>query len=130
VWLVKHNFKKRIATVVAEYISDNANNTEKMGDIGEEYPEGIQSDVWTWLRSANPQPYQFHVEDLTAEQMDVMEYVEDDVKSVICFVLRIDTSIWGFVEVWETRTPRTFTAQEIEATQTIILKLEAILKTA
>jgi hypothetical protein len=128
IWLLKHDFKKRVATVVAGYISEHANNTEKISDIGEEFPEGIDSDFFMWLRGDNSQqPFQFQVADLPDWEMHTLEYIEDDVQSVIFFALRVDGSTWGFVEVWETRTPRTFSTEQIAAAQVSIQALELTL---
>lgn len=127
VWLLKHDFKKRVATVVAESISEAANNTERIGDIGEVFPEGTNSSVWQWLHGDNPQPYEVQVADLPAEQLGALEYIEDNVQSVIFFVVRVDNRIWGFVEVWDTRTPRPFTAEQLAAAQAHVHALELAL---
>src|SRR5687768_14274196 len=70
VWLLRHDFNKRIATVVAEYKSEHANSGEKKGDIGSQYPEGIHSDVWVWLRSPQPQFIQIHVDDVAKDSLE------------------------------------------------------------
>ena len=127
VWLLQHDFKKRVATVVAEYISEAANQTERSGDIGEVFPEGTNSSVWKWLHSDNPQPYQVQVANLPAAQLGALEYIEDDVQSVIFFAVRVNNRMWGFVEVWETRTPRLFTPEQITAAQAHVHTLESAL---
>ncbi|MDQ7035814.1 MAG: hypothetical protein Q9P01_13565 [Anaerolineae bacterium] len=42
IWLMKHDFKKRIAIVVGEYISQEANDIEKMSDpLGGDRPQKV-----------------------------------------------------------------------------------------
>lgn len=128
-WLLKHDFNKRIATVVAEYASTRANRGETTGEIiGEQFPEGIHSAVWPWLRSKNPQVLQFHTADIPNQQLEYFEYLEDDVKSVMCLAVYMGDTVWGFVEVWDTRQKHDFTTVEIEAATAIVRRLEAALK--
>jgi hypothetical protein len=117
VWLLRHDFNKRLATVVGEYASDAANTGEKIGEIiGEQYPEAIQSAVWTWLRGVKPQFMQFHTDDISPDELEYFEYLEDDVKSIGCFAVYDGDDVWGFVEVWDTRQKHDFSAEEIAAT--------------
>jgi GAF domain-containing protein len=127
-WLLRHDFNKRVATVIAEYESDAANVGEKRGEIiGEQYPEGLQSDVWAWLRSTKPQVMQFHTDALPQDSMEYFEYLEDDVKSVICFAVYSGAEIWGFVEVWDTRQSHDFTQAEIEAALAVVRRFEPLI---
>ncbi|MDQ7024656.1 MAG: hypothetical protein Q9P44_03775 [Anaerolineae bacterium] len=128
IWLMKHDFKKRIAIVVGEYISQEANDIEKMSDLGEPFPEGFSSEVWRWLRSENPQPYQFHIEGNVIETLDTLEYIENDVKSVLCLSICHKTEPWGFIEIWETRRKQSISAAIIEAAQAIVQNLEIALR--
>jgi len=127
-WLLHHNFDKRMATVVAEYASEIANTGEKIGEIiGEQYPEEIHSSVWTWLRGAKPQSMQFHTASIPSEELEYFEYLEDDVKSIICFAVYDGAEVWGFVEVWDTRQQHDFTQAEIEAGLAVIRRFEQLI---
>jgi hypothetical protein len=126
-WLLRHDFNKRLATVVAEYISANANSTEKMGDLGEQFPEGMGSHIWGWLRSENPQFTQQHTDSIPVDQLSYFEYLEDDVKSVIFFAVYDGAKVWGFVEVWNTCQQHDFTQAEIEAAMALIRRFEKLI---
>ena len=126
VWLMKHDFNKRLSVVVAEYASAEANAGETNGEIiGEQFPEGIQSAVWMWLRGTQPQFLQFHTQDIQDENLEYFEYLEDNVKSVICFAIYDGGEVWGFVEVWDTRQKHDFSPSEIEAASAVVRQLEA-----
>jgi GAF domain-containing protein len=128
VWLVKHNFQKRFSMVVAYHSSNRANDSEQEPDIGESYPEGIESPVWQWLRSANTQPFVFDVDDLSQEfPLDKAQYLPEDVKTIICFKLFEQETLWGFVEGWDTQQKRVFTPDELLKAKGYVKKVESVL---
>jgi hypothetical protein len=127
VWLLSYNFNKRVATVVAEYTSEQANSTEKISDIGEQFPEGTGSHIWAWLRSDKPQFTQQHIDSIPVDQLSYFEYLEDDVKSAAFFAVYDGAEVWGFIEVWDTRQKHDFNAAEIEAALAVIHRFEQVI---
>lgn len=108
----------QMATVVAEFMSHEANAAERVSDFGTSFhlPGDFPIEYATLIES-EAIAYSITDEDLDPANLEhMMEY---GVQSIMTVPLLVGTRIQGFIEVWESRKIRTFRADEISICQGI-----------
>jgi len=103
-------------TVLADYISANANEQERLSDLGETYSEQDRDflDVMTAGR-----PAVSHINSPEMKQDDVEHMQRFGAQTILYIPLLIGDVLIGFAEIWESRRHREFTAAEIALCQGI-----------
>lgn len=107
------------ATVVADYISDQASPNEKKSDKGATYDlnEMIGSAVHTVHQSATL-VFRQTDSNLTAAKREHMQLF--DGQTTLLLPIIVQGQILGFADLWESRRPRHFSQKEIELCQDIV----------
>jgi PAS domain S-box-containing protein len=116
-------------TVVAEYISPHANARERQSDLGETYflPEDFPADT-DFLRTKEPDVE--HVDDPDIDESARSELLKYGAKSSLTIPLVFGEHVHGYVEIWESRNRREFTAEEINVCQGIALQAAIAIENA
>ena len=127
VWMCHHNFEQRVSIVVSGCTMRTANMIESDEDIGAKFPETDGSQVWVWLRSSKPEPYVIHVDELARNDPDRLEYINGGTWSVLFLPVFKSGATWGYIEIWESREKRHFTAEDIRAAKAIIEEIVLLL---
>ena len=101
------------STVIAEYFSENASETEKISDLGVEYTNlGGDSEFYDILRSGGHDYAHYDDEDISLG--DIESFQKFGGKSVLFIPLIVKDQLIGFTELWESRQRRVFTQEEID----------------
>ncbi|GAB4444634.1 MAG: hypothetical protein Kow0031_27080 [Anaerolineae bacterium] len=110
--------RRGMATVEAEYFGPDASPNECVSDLGESY--NLTADFPVTLRHllAN-RPLQVHVDDPASPQHEAQHLRKYGVYSALTIPLTVGGHVNAFVELWESRRHRTFTAEEISLAQAI-----------
>jgi diguanylate cyclase (GGDEF)-like protein/PAS domain S-box-containing protein len=110
VYIVDLDIVHRKAKVIAEYISDQANDAEKESDLGVIY-EVIDTRYLKAMEAG--EPWVDRVNDPDLPEKERQHLVDYGAKSVVYIPLKVGTQIQGVAEVWESRRNREFTTNEI-----------------
>ncbi len=104
------------STVLAEFISESANEEEKVSDLGATYQEADSE----FLRDMSQGlPHIEHVDDAELAESDRKHMIKYGAKSVLHIPLFTRGQIIGYAELWESRRRREFTADEVALCQAI-----------
>lgn len=116
------NEHERTTTVLAEYMSQNAAERERISEIGVSYPisAAFVGTAWVVLHGDDPA--------LPSHERDHLLAYEG--KSVLRVALVAEGQQNGMIEIWESRRKREFTADEIELAQAIASQAAVALKKA
>ncbi|HLA42137.1 MAG TPA: GAF domain-containing protein, partial [Aggregatilineales bacterium] len=100
-------------TVLAEYMSPNANPRERVSDTGASYRIEIHhDDPYSWIR--NPEGYHIHHIDDPELPQHEREFIQGFGGSLALYVpMRVDGEPIGYIVVWDSRPGRTFSKNEI-----------------
>ena len=104
------------STVVADYISDEASEQEKISDIGESYYEDDKIFL-KFIETGIPSIDQIRNPELGAFEREHMDQFGS--KTVLYIPLRMKGKIKGYIEIWESRYHRDFTNIEISISEAI-----------
>jgi len=107
------------STVLAEFISDSACEKEKETDLGATYSEYLEVEKEFLDRLEQGLHDHSHIDEDEIADGERIHMEKYDVKSILYIPLMIKTRPIGFVEIWESRTIRTFKDDEITLCQTI-----------
>ncbi len=106
------------ATVVAEYLSENATIAESISDLGDAYTLALtQETIPRWL--LDPQIDTWHVVDTNLPERITNHMRQYGAKSVLYVPIKINQKLIAFAELWESRHRRDFTLSEIKLCQAI-----------
>jgi GAF domain-containing protein len=103
--------------IVGECVAETANLLEKDGDLFAVHQEASYSSLGAWLRSKDYVPRLIHVDTLPANDPEYRELSVNGVKTVLNVAIRIEGMFWGYIEVWETRQKREYTAADIQVVE-------------
>jgi signal transduction histidine kinase/putative methionine-R-sulfoxide reductase with GAF domain len=114
--------KQGVYTVIAEYISPNACDEEKVSDLGESYPMSSEPlggnspmDESQWLRELQQGLHEVdHIDDPNLSKSNFEEMEQFGAKSILFIPLKIRGKLIGYSELWESRHKREFTSEEID----------------
>jgi PAS domain S-box-containing protein len=115
------------ATVLAEYISPEACEEEKVSDLGATYMEPDTAFLRV-LREG--QPHMDHVDDPALPQYDRSHMTEYGARSILYIPLFTRGTAIGYAEVWESRQRREFTEEEIALGQALAKQVAVALDNA
>ncbi len=106
------------STVLAEYFSENANDAERVSDLGETYnlTEKYGGQL-NWLNEG--QPAIEHIDDPDLPPVELEHLIEYGAMSILKIPLIVKDETMGYAELWESRYRREFTELEIKMVQSI-----------
>ena len=110
VYIENLDFEQKKAEVVAEFISDQASEAERVSDLGTVYEV---TDTRYLLAMEAGQPWVDTVDDPVLPEHDRAHLLEYGAKSVMYIPMKVGSQIVGTAEVWESRRIREFTKNEI-----------------
>ena len=105
-------------TVLAEYYSSEASDSERVSDLGRTYELDKENGAFAkYLRnSVHSSDHIYNREYGAAERSEKEEY---DDKSTLIVPLVAENKTLGYIELWECRHKRNFTREEVEFVQAI-----------
>jgi hypothetical protein len=98
--------------VVVESISKQANHLERQSDLDEYYTEDLTSLLGKWITNPNTDGKHINFYDLPRDDPDRKNYLQYGACSLFFVRIKVDDAIWSYLEMWESRYSREFTAQE------------------
>lgn len=114
VYLVNLNVVTKQAEVIAEYISDHANEAERESDVGVVY-EVTDTRYLEAMEAGDP--WVDTVDDPDLPEKDRAHLLDYGARSVLYIPMKVGSRIVGTAEVWESRQNRDFCSDEIELCQ-------------
>ena len=99
-------------TVIVEKFGLDANEKEKVSDLGVPYRLDEHNFSLRWLNE--DEAYYFHFDDPNQPIWDREHMVEYDCKTNLVIPLIIDDHIVGFAEIWESREKKEYTVDELK----------------
>ncbi len=114
-YIVRWDANAVTATVIAECIRPQANPAEQLSDLGESFPES--RDFIEKMQTG--ESIVEHVDDPDLSESDRSYMQKYAVKSILYIPLLVRGELLGYVEVWESRARREFSADEIAICQQI-----------
>lgn len=100
-----------ISTVIAESYSPAATEKEKVSDLGVPYNLKELYPSLRWLQESTPQYY--HHDDPEQTEWDREHMIVHECKTSLIVPLVINSHIFGYAEIWESRHKREYTAEEL-----------------
>jgi len=100
-----------VSVVVAEYIGDNANASERISDLGKVYSEDDDTEALNLLRSN--QHIISHIDDSNLTPYEQTEMKENKVKTILYIPLLNKDDLLGYLECWDTSKFRDFSQHDI-----------------
>lgn len=119
------NSQNKTATVLAEYVSDAANEAEKISDIGESY-DLTQGFEFRLLR----QDYWINHEDSQLNDDIRDEFGQYSLKTVLYVPMISEDQLIGHIEIWESRSKREYSKRQIEFVTALARQIASIVRTA
>ncbi|MEM9953140.1 MAG: GAF domain-containing protein [Chloroflexota bacterium] len=113
-YLCKHDFEQQVSIVLNDYISSPQSKIATGFDVDNIYPEGDMPHHTAWLYSDEPQPYILKPTELDSNGAEYAEYAPHNVMSVIFAPIHYDASLWGYLEIWDSKRERTYTEKQFE----------------
>jgi two-component system phosphate regulon sensor histidine kinase PhoR len=105
-----------LTTVLAEYYGPEATATETVSDLGQTYNTHTDFDEdWEWLSTLKPTTG--HVDDPHLPVADRDHMLRYGAKSILYIPLVTRDEVVGYAELWESRSKRDFTPEEIALCQ-------------
>lgn len=127
-WLLQYDAKRSISTVVAEFTAPTANDSERQSDLGEEYPESIHPITIQWLLNSPEDDYfVFQITDLPTDSLAFLEYFQDDIKTALFIRICNQSTVWGYIEIWESRYQKDYDPKTIILIQEILSQMKQAL---
>jgi GAF domain-containing protein len=115
-------------TVLAEYWSAEASESERKSDLGRTYP---LQDHRSFARVAvEPQFVARLASDPTLAESERNQLAEYGIKSLLIIPLSVRGQVIGLVEVWESRQPRLFTPVEMRLAETLSQHAASVMENA
>ena len=107
----------RTSTVLAEYISPAASDEERIFDLGVTYEVPETSMAWQVIHQQQPRQVSLSEPDLLPNDRQHLE--EFGGHAMLCLPLPVQGQAMGYFELWESRSDRRFTHEEINLAQTL-----------
>jgi len=120
--------EKGTATIVAEYTAPHATSAEQISDLGVSYP--VEEDQITRRLLHEQQAIVVQADDPRLSETVRQHLARYGGVSVLLLPLVIQQQALGFVEVWESRRRRYFSADEITLAQTIANQVAVAIQNA
>jgi PAS domain S-box-containing protein len=109
-YVLKYDHSTNIATVIAEYITDEASQKERVSDLGVSYHEDDPRYIDILHKGHH---YIEHVDGPNLGEEDRQHFLDYDAKTVLYIPLQAKGIPIGYVELWESREIREFDADTI-----------------
>lgn len=111
-YICSYNPETLTSVILAEHISEEATDSEKISDIGVEYH--LPTDFpYTINVLASRQPKIIHTDELEANSISKSHYAHYDAKSTITLPMVYQGKLIAFAVLWESRQIRPFTEEEV-----------------
>lgn len=128
-YIARWDASQGLATVIAEYISPNANDKEQISDLGYAYERQLYDNLYEW--DNNPQDYRITRSDDPNLSYEIRSHMEQyGGKVTVEIPIYVVDECIGSIEVWESRFLRTFNKGELDLIQTIANQLGSIIDRA
>ncbi len=117
-YICHYDQRQKKSTVIAEYVSPDANEKERVSDLGVQYDlrqEAQQMDAF--LTEGQPVHWYADDEDLTWRERD--HYQRYGGCTILAVPMRYASKVVAYAEIWDSRSRRSFTPEEIAPVQTI-----------
>ena len=98
-WLLQYHSRRRVSIVVGEYWAHTANASESLSDLGEEYPQSLQPRLYEWIHANEDMTWIIQIDNLAEDSLARLEYIQDNVKTVLYIRICHESQTWGFIEV-------------------------------
>ena len=115
-YICSYEPQKLISQVLAEYISSDANELEKISDLGAVYQLDQEFD-YDLVALAKGEPTVVHDNGADLSALDRKHMVQYGAKSILVLPLRVGGQTIAYAELWESRHYRNFTQEETELGQ-------------
>jgi len=110
-YIAQYNRDYTSYALVAEYIGVNANTKEKVSDLGVTYYK--QEGAWLFDENSNSEYMILHSDDADLTPWAERTMVEYGGKSILYLPLYVQGRLLGHTELWDSRSNREFTREEI-----------------
>jgi GAF domain-containing protein len=128
-YMMRHDFERKMSTLVSQYISTISNSDELDAYPGETFWEEEFPTTMRWLKADTAHPHVVHADELSSDDPELAEYNESDIKTAVFFKLFVEEQVWGYLELWNSRRKREFTQDELGYGEQICAKLSATIAT-
>ena len=118
-YICRHDFRRRITINVCQYVSSQSGIHESKSHPGETFFESQFPKTLAWLQSGNPDPRIIHMDEMTTDDPELQEYLDNHVLTALMLKLFSAEGIWGYIELWDTQCRREFDASMLEAAQKV-----------
>jgi len=117
--LCHHDFVQRESIIEAEYFSRRSEFLESQSEIGKAFPEAGFPYTAAWLRQPGNAPRIQHTKEMPLDDPERHEFVSYQVKTAVFLKIAHKDHVWGYIEMWNSRTKREFTTKELKQLQHI-----------
>ena len=128
VYFCEYNETKHIYTVIADYISPDAAPEERVSDRGKVY-ENIDDDEFFDNMKNGLHDYS-HIDDSEVDETEIAHMKQYGVKSILYIPILLKIQLIGVIEIWESRSIREFTLEEINLCKDISTSAAVALENA
>lgn len=117
-YICRYDERAKSATVVAEYMSPNANSKERMSDLGVAYDMRHEA---RYMRDfmKEGQPVVWYADDDNLDDKEQEHYRKYGGYSVLAVPMRYASKVVAYAEIWDSRSKRNFDPDEIALVQAI-----------
>ncbi len=117
VYIINWQPQTGVATVIAESFSSQANDQEKVSDLGIPYNLYELEGSLVWLEEKKTYYYHYDNPNYSAWEMEHMQ--QYGCKTALIVPLVMDDYVFGFAEIWESRRKREYDEKELKLAQQI-----------
>ncbi|MFT5196892.1 MAG: PAS domain S-box-containing protein [Candidatus Promineifilaceae bacterium] len=130
-YISEYDLEKGTTSVIAEYISPNANQLERQSDLGQVYNMEDDFDLsLDWFNHAGSEGLLYHIDDPSTPNGHRIHMEEYGCKTTFEGALIAQGELLGSIEVWESRYKRVFTSDEVVLILAIARQTAIALKNA
>lgn len=128
-YIASYDSNTYMSTILAEYIGNEANEHERVSDLGETYhlPHIFPDDAGYLDRK---QPKMSHIDDPSLPETEREHMVTYGAKSTLVIPLHVGGRTVAYAEVWESRQTRVFTSDEIALAEAIAQQVAVAMENA
>ncbi len=129
VYICQHDTTTHQTKVRNHFIGTRAKQRELVSDLGETFDDSNFNTFLTWLYNSDPEPLIIDMSEVDLTSAEYEEYQGYDLASLVYAVLHREGTIWGYIEIWDSRHKRTFNETQINKLKQIVLAINDTLLT-
>jgi hypothetical protein len=122
-YICRHDFRRHETISICQYVSHQSGSDEAKSDPGERFFESEFPNTIIWLRSNDSQPRVLHASEMDADDPELQEYHQSEVKTALMAKLFASDNLWGYIELWDTQRKRNFGPQTLEAVKRVAMAI-------